>query len=159
MFSYKKKGDFCILTQKSFCKRQLCQNTAKSLPIKMHILRQKNNFNFINVWPELMSLKSLVSVYLPWRGDSDLEYRSISLTLGGSGSWSLEVYSCDSCIRHSCGYKFNMERDAILVYSTAALSAARFLKILLIELTLGTFAVEHTPVEKNSWYPFNIYLI
>ena len=50
-------------------------------------------------------------------------------------------------MRHSCGYKFNMERDAIFVYSTAALSAARFLKILLMELTLGTFAVEHTPVE------------
>ena len=38
-----------------------------------------------------------------------------------------------------------MEREAILVYSTAARSAARFLRILLMELTLGTFAVEQTP--------------
>ena len=38
-------------------KRKLFKNTAKRLPIKMHIYRQKH-FNFISFWSDIMSLKS-----------------------------------------------------------------------------------------------------
>ena len=34
------------------------QNTAKLLPIKMHILKEKNHCNFNCAWSEIISLKS-----------------------------------------------------------------------------------------------------
>ena len=39
--------DFACLTQKPLSERQLLQNAAKFLPIKMYILRRNFNFAFI----------------------------------------------------------------------------------------------------------------
>ena len=44
--------------QKLLSKRKLFENTATRWPIKMHMYRQKNYFNFISVSSEIMSLKS-----------------------------------------------------------------------------------------------------
>ena len=54
-----KKSRFCILNPKNFEFKKTVQNTAKRLPIKIHIYRQKSfQFYFISIWTEITSLKS-----------------------------------------------------------------------------------------------------
>ena len=65
IFSLKKSGFLHFNPKTLEVTFKTVQNTAKCLPITLHIYRQKNHFNLISVWSELMIDFELKKVLLP----------------------------------------------------------------------------------------------